>query len=132
MERRSFLAILVALLLASFIRFFDRFKPRPKLRGHSFDYNKLSFDPHEPFSVSMWFKFPDGTPGCMPASTIKISETTLLDDVTDDEWYTFSMKYDGSTMKDDIDLFVDGRRPGDPPLPPAPRSTLAQPSSPPR
>jgi len=108
-ERRSFLAVLITLLLAPFIRFFDRFKP-PKLKGY------------EPFSVSMWFKSKPA-PGdhrylFESTSTAKISETTLLDDVTDDEWHTFSMKYLGSRSKDNIDIFIDGRRPGEPPLPP--------------
>ncbi len=122
MERRSFLAVLVALLLAPFIRFFDRFKPRPKLRGYSIELGKVpSFDPNEPFSASMWFKSkPSGDCRYLfeSTSTGKISETTLLDDVTDDEGRTFSVKHLGSRAKDDIDIFIDGRRQGEPPLPP--------------
>lgn len=101
MERRSFLAVLSTLLLAPFYRALERFKPRFKLRGYAFDYNKLAFDPNEPFRVSMWFKSkPSGDLRYLfeSKSTLKISDTTLLDDITDDEWRTFEVECNGPLL----------------------------------
>jgi len=112
-QRRSILAALLAILLAPFVRFFERFWPKPKKlpfdgTSECVDFGKVvGFDANEPFSVSMWFKYPNGKLGAMPACTTKISETTLLDDVTDDEWHTFSATYDG--FKDEKPkVFIDG------------------------
>jgi len=118
MERRSFIAILVALFVAPFIRFFERFWPK-KLQGTDeyIDFGKVAdFDPNEPFSVSFWFKSKPlpGDRSYLFESTSrnKISETTLLDDVTDKEWRTFSVRYLGDTKKDP-EVFIDGLRSGE-------------------
>jgi len=139
MERRSFIAILVALFVAPFVRFFERFKT-PQVKGYLIrgtdeyvDFGKVAdFDPNEPFSFSCWFEskapkdrsylFESKQPG-------KISETTLLDGVTDEQLHIFKARhlddgkwhhvvcdYDGSSKEPEV--FIDGRRQGDPPLPP--------------
>lgn len=138
-RRSSLLATLVALILAPFQRFFDSLKPKPKglttRNGYFVEFGP-DRDSNEPFSVSMWFKTPAPDPNDksylfdLKGPSRKISETTLLDDIDEDDlsaalkswegkdgWHHMVCVYEGGSTKD-LEIFVDGRPLGAPPLPP--------------
>ncbi|MBW2672250.1 MAG: hypothetical protein JRD89_02390 [Deltaproteobacteria bacterium] len=96
MKRRHLLASLFAVLLAPFVRLFERFLPNKPV-GHlvqgapqSVDLDKVCFDPKQPFSASVWLKIPNKR-GAVPACTINFVEPHQWDDV-EEQWHIFTVE----------------------------------------